>query len=161
MNKLILIIFSILLCISTAQAVTTVDELVDLCHKDPLEISIWIATQIKYEDDWIVWRMEDYWQTPTETLRLKTGDCEDYAILAYASLKKLGFYPKLFVLYNNDTAHAICLFRYKHAWYYLGEELLTRVKVLTYMGIVRSYNIENNTKYTYYYFLKEKEFRLE
>lgn len=34
---------------------------------------------------------EDYWQTPKETIQLKKGDCEDYAILKMYYLSKLGF----------------------------------------------------------------------
>lgn len=32
---------------------------------------------------------EDTWQTPQETLDLRTGDCEDYAILKYAGLSRV------------------------------------------------------------------------
>ncbi len=34
---------------------------------------------------------EDYWLTPKEFLTLGTGDCEDYVIIKYYSLIKLGF----------------------------------------------------------------------
>ena len=34
----------------------------------------------------------DYWQQPAETLELKTGDCEDFAILKYRLLME--FYPE-------------------------------------------------------------------
>lgn len=155
-----LLIIGFILCFNSAYAISTVDELVEFCHKDPEELSIWIAFNIKYIDDLEKWGIEDYWQSPSETLESKTGDCEDYAILAYACMKKLGYHPKVFILYNNTDAHALCLVKYKHAWYYLGEELLTRTKAWTYMDVVRSYNFYNDTNYTYYYFLTEKEFRL-
>ena len=47
--------------------------------------------------DWIHWEIEfvaddgDYWQSPSETLRLGTGDCEDMAILhMYIAYVKFG-----------------------------------------------------------------------
>jgi predicted transglutaminase-like cysteine proteinase len=33
---------------------------------------------------------EDHWQSPRETLQLKTGDCEDFAILKFAILANSG-----------------------------------------------------------------------
>src|SRR5207249_10712391 len=32
----------------------------------------------------------DAWQTPTQTLAISRGDCEDYAILKYATLLRAG-----------------------------------------------------------------------
>lgn len=39
--------------------------------------------------DIVNWGMEDYWETPYEFL-LRNGDCEDYAIIKYMTLKMLG-----------------------------------------------------------------------
>lgn len=36
------------------------------------------------------WRVEDYWTTPAEFLSVYAGDCEDYAIAKYFTLKELG-----------------------------------------------------------------------
>ena len=160
-----LLIIGFILCFNSAHAISTVDELVEFCHKDPEEISLWITFNIKYVSDQEKWGMEDYWQSPTETLTQNkegkyTGDCEDYAILAYACMKKLGYKPKIFIMYEKQNAHAVCLVRYKRAWYYLGEELLTRTKAISYMDVVRSYNFYYDSKYTWYYFLTEKEFSL-
>lgn len=43
-----------------------------------------------YIDDLVNWGMEDYWETPLEFLH-KSGDCEDYAIAKYMSLRALGW----------------------------------------------------------------------
>jgi predicted transglutaminase-like cysteine proteinase len=43
----------------------------------------WIVENIKYKSDLIIHNTPEYWQYPNETLSLKTGDCEDMAILAY------------------------------------------------------------------------------
>ncbi len=37
-----------------------------------------------------MWGQEDYWATPLEALGKGEGDCEDYAIAKYVTLKQLG-----------------------------------------------------------------------
>lgn len=49
-----------------------------------------INQKIKYTPDQEVWKVAEMWQTPAETWQLKTGDCEDGALLIYALLHKLG-----------------------------------------------------------------------
>lgn len=46
--------------------------------------------QIPYYSDITHWRKEDYWATPVEMLASYGGDCEDYSIAKYLSLKELG-----------------------------------------------------------------------
>ena len=46
--------------------------------------------QIRYAEDIDVWHVEDYWATPIEMLWKGQGDCEDYAIAKYFSLRHLG-----------------------------------------------------------------------
>lgn len=36
------------------------------------------------------WREEDYWATPVETLVTRAGDCEDFVIAKYFTLRELG-----------------------------------------------------------------------
>lgn len=49
---------------------------------------------------------EDNWQSPLETMQLKTGDCEDYAILKYSLLRSLGYDQNslrlIYVFMNSD-----------------------------------------------------------
>ncbi len=45
---------------------------------------------IKYKTDLRHWRRKDYWATPFEFMGTGAGDCEDYAIAKYFSLRKLG-----------------------------------------------------------------------
>jgi predicted transglutaminase-like cysteine proteinase len=40
--------------------------------------------------DLVQWGVEDYWATPSEFLASSGGDCEDYAIAKYFTLKELG-----------------------------------------------------------------------
>lgn len=51
-------------------------------------------------DDQTLWGTRDYWATPVEFLARNGGDCEDYALAKYFTLKALGVAPdKLRVTY--------------------------------------------------------------
>jgi len=46
--------------------------------------------QLRFVDDSQNWRQNDYWATPIEALVKGAGDCEDYAIGKYFTLRRLG-----------------------------------------------------------------------
>jgi predicted transglutaminase-like cysteine proteinase len=46
--------------------------------------------KIKYKTDQSHWKKNDYWATPFEFMGTAAGDCEDYAIAKYFSLRKIG-----------------------------------------------------------------------
>ncbi|MBT8329711.1 MAG: transglutaminase-like cysteine peptidase [Desulfofustis sp.] len=46
--------------------------------------------QVKFIDDWLLWKRSDYWATPVEFLVENGGDCEDFSIAKYFTLKKMG-----------------------------------------------------------------------
>ncbi len=46
--------------------------------------------RIRFEDDMTVWGQLDYWATPLETMGKAAGDCEDFAIAKYMTLRLLG-----------------------------------------------------------------------
>ena len=46
--------------------------------------------RIRFESDLDVWGVEDYWATPIEFLVKGAGDCEDFAIAKYFTLKAMG-----------------------------------------------------------------------
>jgi predicted transglutaminase-like cysteine proteinase len=46
--------------------------------------------RIRFGEDSDIWRTQDYWATPLETLGRAQGDCEDFAIAKYVTLKLLG-----------------------------------------------------------------------
>jgi len=47
--------------------------------------------QLLPQYDAVIQKEEDYWATPKEFLITGYGDCEDYAIIKYFTLLKLGF----------------------------------------------------------------------
>jgi len=53
-------------------------------------VNDFINQNIRFEDDMIVWQKSDYWATPLETIGQGSGDCEDFAIIKYVSLRMAG-----------------------------------------------------------------------
>ncbi|WP_404471187.1 transglutaminase-like cysteine peptidase [Vreelandella venusta] len=54
------------------------------------EVNDFFNRQIRWVDDINVWRQEDFWATPLEAMGEGRGDCEDYSIAKYITLKQLG-----------------------------------------------------------------------
>jgi hypothetical protein len=48
------------------------------------QIMKWVKRNITYTSDQLAWNQPEYWQTVSETLTLRTGDCEDGAMLIMA-----------------------------------------------------------------------------
>ena len=46
--------------------------------------------QLNFVDDMRNWKQNDYWATPIESLVKGAGDCEDYSIAKYFTLRRLG-----------------------------------------------------------------------
>ncbi|WP_409525863.1 transglutaminase-like cysteine peptidase [Nitrincola sp. MINF-07-Sa-05] len=53
-------------------------------------VSQFFHQYVRYRLDINLYGMEDYWASPLETLGHGLGDCEDYAIAKYVSLRMLG-----------------------------------------------------------------------
>ncbi|NYT25242.1 transglutaminase-like cysteine peptidase [Alcaligenaceae bacterium] len=75
---------------------------------------------IQEGEDRDIWRQDDYWATPLETLVRGRGDCEDFVIGKYFSLVHLGVEPeKLRLIYvraqvgGKNVAHMV-LGYYEH-----------------------------------------------
>lgn len=49
--------------------------------------------KVPYLNDIKHWKADDYWATPVEMLASNAGDCEDYSIAKYFSLKESGVLP--------------------------------------------------------------------
>ncbi|MBL8397208.1 MAG: transglutaminase-like cysteine peptidase [Candidatus Accumulibacter sp.] len=45
---------------------------------------------ISFDDDRSIWQQSDYWATPLETIGQGRGDCEDFAIAKYFTLRMTG-----------------------------------------------------------------------
>ena len=78
--------------------------------------------KIKYKTDPKHWKKRDYWATPFEFMGTGAGDCEDYAIAKYYSLRKLGIKEsKLRIAYVKykkirskfEQAHMVLTYHHK------------------------------------------------
>ena len=81
----------------------------------------WVAANIDYVSDEEQWGVEEYWQTPEETLSLQTGDCEDFAILLCTLLRAFGIDDEHIYIAigvdNDGYGHAFLI----EDWYLDGE----------------------------------------
>jgi predicted transglutaminase-like cysteine proteinase len=71
--------------------------------------------QLSFQDDNRIWQQIDYWATPEESLIKGAGDCEDYALAKYFSLRQLGVpSEKLRITYvkalTQNQAHMVLTF---------------------------------------------------
>jgi predicted transglutaminase-like cysteine proteinase len=67
-------------------------------------INDFVNQKIAFEDDRSVWDQSDYWATPLETIGQGRGDCEDFAIIKYVSLRRAGIASdKLRLIYVKAT----------------------------------------------------------
>lgn len=55
-----------------------------------LRVNTFFHHNIRYQRDIVLYGQEDYWASPLETLGHGHGDCEDWAIAKYISLRQLG-----------------------------------------------------------------------
>lgn len=81
----------------------------------------WVAVNIDYKYDEKRWGVEDYWQTPEETLSYGTGDCEDFSILLCSLLRAYGIdVERVYValgVYDEEHEHAFLI----EDWYKDGD----------------------------------------
>ena len=54
------------------------------------EVNRFFNRQLRFTDDVFLWQQDDYWATPVEALIKGAGDCEDYALAKYFTLRRLG-----------------------------------------------------------------------
>jgi predicted transglutaminase-like cysteine proteinase len=85
----------------------------DLPESDKLiAVNKFFNRQLRFVDDLRNWKQEDYWATPLEALVKGAGDCEDYSIAKYFTLRRLGIpSEKLRITYvkalNYNQAHMV------------------------------------------------------
>ncbi|PHS72886.1 MAG: sulfate adenylyltransferase [Cycloclasticus sp.] len=63
----------------------------NLPEKDKLiQVNNFFNQQVEFVNDEYLWGINDYWATPLEMLAKGAGDCEDYSIAKYFTLRELG-----------------------------------------------------------------------
>ena len=54
------------------------------------QVNRFFNARMAFKDDIVVWKQRDYWATPIEFLRKGAGDCEDFALAKYFTLREMG-----------------------------------------------------------------------
>lgn len=65
-----------------------------LTDEEKLEIVNTFFNQLQFVDDMTLWKKSDYWATPVEFLAVGAGDCEDFSLAKYFTVKALGVAEK-------------------------------------------------------------------
>jgi predicted transglutaminase-like cysteine proteinase len=72
------------------------------------DVNSFFNSRIRYTTDIELWGVEDYWATPFELLSKNAGDCEDFAIAKYFTLKAVGVKEdKLNIMYVKSLQQGI------------------------------------------------------
>lgn len=61
-----------------------------LSDRQKLEIANGFINEVRFRDDIVHWKKKDYWATPLETLKTNGGDCEDFSIAKFFTLREMG-----------------------------------------------------------------------
>ncbi|WPC03563.1 transglutaminase-like cysteine peptidase [Pseudomonas benzenivorans] len=84
-----------------------------LSERDKLEaVNQYFNRELHFRSDAVLWKQSDYWATPIETLVQGAGDCEDFSLAKYFTLRKLGVpEERLRITYaremTRDQAHMV------------------------------------------------------
>ncbi len=124
------------------------DDMRDMPRHEQLQQVNAVMNAMPYIEDIVNWGMNDYWATPIEFLQ-RSGDCEDYSIAKYKSLRILGFPAnKMRIVILNDmnlqVLHAVLAVELDGTIYLLDNqihELVDSARVFHYMPI---YSINEN-----------------
>jgi predicted transglutaminase-like cysteine proteinase len=93
------------------------------------EVNRAINLEIRPAADIDLYKVEDFWSSPLQTLAAGAGDCEDYAIAKFVALREAGVPPgdlRLIILRDARTQadHAVVAVRVAHRWHILDSRRL-------------------------------------
>ncbi|MEC9291279.1 MAG: transglutaminase-like cysteine peptidase [Pseudomonadota bacterium] len=111
------------------------------------------ANQWPYIEDITNYGISDYWATPEEFMP-NSGDCEDYAIFKYVTLKRLGVNPddmRLAVVKDTvrNIAHAVLVVKYADTFYVMDslfDVVLPDSQVMQYLPY---YSVNETTRWAH------------
>jgi len=84
--------------------------------RQALEILKWVTARTKYTGDHKTWGVLEKWQTAEETIQLRTGDCEDGAILIYVLSVLKGIPPNRLLIMAGNVYDPFTKKTAGHAW---------------------------------------------
>lgn len=104
-------------------------ETITRAYPTPESIAEFLRNQISFAEDRDLFGRSEYWQAPEEFLARRKGDCEDYAILTQALLKRLGFEAFVFSLYGErGYAHTVMVFKENGRYHVVNQDRLIRLQ---------------------------------
>jgi hypothetical protein len=118
-----------------------------------------VNERIQYEKDTV----KDYWQCPSETWSLMTGDCDDKAIAKYYALKPTFGDDRLhlaFVRTHGGGGHLVLLVRLdlfkRKSWWKVWEKKTWRPCVAVLDNLSNTvYDLDSETRYEVEYVINE------
>ena len=94
--------------------------------KDAQSLSDYMRAEFTYKAEP---KGEDYWQTAEETAKLKTADCDDFALYAQKVLQNLGFESVAIAIKGRDKFfHAICVVKVEGKYRYFSNQYYSYFK---------------------------------
>ena len=131
------VIFALIAIVSLAfinpAMATSVAELSGVA-KNPVQLSTWMTQNLKY-----VLEMPHERQTAQATLDLERGQCEDFAILAQAVLKRMGIQSQVIIIkYKGiNIMHAVAIYKEAAGTYsFFSNQELVRTKATSIEGAI-------------------------
>ena len=91
----------------------------------PEDLSQWLSSNFRY-----VMEIPDHWQNAGETLNLRTGDCEDFAVLSKALLDRIGIASEIVIVEFRglQVTHAMCAWQDAHCVNLMSNGRLRKVE---------------------------------
>jgi len=103
--------------------------------RTPEELTGWLSSEFLY-----TLRLPDEPQAIEDTLRSRSGDCDDFALLASKALTRMGISNKILVLKFRDLKikHAVCAFKDKNDLYsFISTRELFRTRETTVQAAIK------------------------
>ena len=80
-------------------------------YTTPKAVAAFLHNAFTFKRDEELFGEADRWQAPEEFVTRRVGDCEDYALLARALLRRNGIEAYLFSIFGKEGyAHTVCVF---------------------------------------------------
>ena len=121
---------------STAHASQGLDEAM-MSVRSPEDIARFFSQKLTY-----TMTLPDRVHSPEETMEARSGDCDDFAILASEMLTRMGVENQVIVIKFRDLniMHAVCVWKDKNGFYsFISNQEFQRTGQRTVEGAVRKF----------------------
>ncbi|MDP3704028.1 MAG: transglutaminase-like domain-containing protein [Candidatus Omnitrophota bacterium] len=124
-----------------ATSVPLIDQIAS-SHRTPSAIAAFLRDSFTFQRDEDLFGEVDRWQSPEEFLQRRTGDCEDYALLAQALLERNGVEGYVFSLFGEEGyAHTVSVYRDEDGRYnVINEDKLRRYRAKSLEAVAAQLN---------------------